>query len=429
MPPAQPIQPTKKHLAKVERERRAKKALLIGSGVVFLAIVGVIVYGILQTQYLPPIQPVAIVNGEEIKTKDFQARVRYERNNLVKQYQNIYQTMQTAGNNEDIQKYFKQNLDEIKSQLDPQQLGERMLETMIADTLIRQEAAKRGIEVTEEEVDRAIQEEFGFFPTGQPTSTSTSFPTLLPTSTLSALQKTLMPEFTPTITPTEAITATPTNTPTQTLIPSPTSVPSITPTPTVYTLEKYKRDYQFVVETYKRDADFSEEELRGLVKTELLKNKLMDAVTKDIPVTQEKVWARHILVKDEATAQNVLKRLQAGEDWFTVAKEVSEDTGSKDNGGDLGWFGRGVMIKEFEDAAFNLKIGEISKPVKTTFGWHIIQCLGHENRSLNAYEYQQAKSAEFQKYLEKLRKEADVKIFDYWKERVPTTPALPEGLS
>jgi peptidyl-prolyl cis-trans isomerase C len=86
---------------------------------------------------------------------------------------------------------------------------------------------------------------------------------------------------------------------------------------------------------------------------------------------EEEVHARHILVATEAEAEEIEKRLKNGEDFAKLANEVSQDTNA--NGGDLGFFTRGQMLKPFEDAAFALKVGEISKPVKTQFGWHIIK--------------------------------------------------------
>jgi peptidyl-prolyl cis-trans isomerase C len=86
---------------------------------------------------------------------------------------------------------------------------------------------------------------------------------------------------------------------------------------------------------------------------------------------EEEVRARHILVETEPDAQAALKRVKAGEDFAKVANEMSKDPGSK--GGDLGWFTKERMVPEFADAAFKMQPGQISDPVKSQFGWHIIQ--------------------------------------------------------
>ncbi len=88
--------------------------------------------------------------------------------------------------------------------------------------------------------------------------------------------------------------------------------------------------------------------------------------------TAESIRASHILVSDEATAQDIYNQLMAGADFATLARQYSQDTGTRDNGGDLGWFSRGDMVQEFEDAAFALDVGQISEPVKTQYGYHII---------------------------------------------------------
>jgi len=85
-----------------------------------------------------------------------------------------------------------------------------------------------------------------------------------------------------------------------------------------------------------------------------------------------KIKARHILVKNEHEAQDLQKSLSAGKTFEQLAKDFSTCPSSAD-GGDLGEFGKGMMVKSFEDAAFGLGVGEVSGPVKTQFGYHLIQ--------------------------------------------------------
>ncbi len=86
---------------------------------------------------------------------------------------------------------------------------------------------------------------------------------------------------------------------------------------------------------------------------------------------ETEIHARHILVKTEEDAKTALKRIKGGEDFAKVADDVSTDPGAK--GGDLGWFTKDRMVPEFADAAFKLEPGQISDPVKSQFGWHIIK--------------------------------------------------------
>jgi len=85
----------------------------------------------------------------------------------------------------------------------------------------------------------------------------------------------------------------------------------------------------------------------------------------------KKVQARHILVKSKELAEEVKNKIDDGEDFSTLAEEYSECP-SKKRGGDLGWFGKGAMVRAFEVAAFTAEEGEVVGPVKTEFGWHVI---------------------------------------------------------
>lgn len=89
-----------------------------------------------------------------------------------------------------------------------------------------------------------------------------------------------------------------------------------------------------------------------------------------------KIKCSHILVKKQSEALAILEQLKKGEKFGKLAHELSIDSGSAKRDGDLGYFGRGVMVKPFEEAAFKLQVGNISEPIKSEFGYHIIKRLG-----------------------------------------------------
>ncbi|MCT8971472.1 peptidylprolyl isomerase [Microbaculum marinisediminis] len=100
--------------------------------------------------------------------------------------------------------------------------------------------------------------------------------------------------------------------------------------------------------------------------------KLYDQVIADIPA-EDRVRARHILVETEDEAKEIKAEIDAGKDFAEIAAEKSKDPGSGAEGGDLGWFTKEQMVPEFAEAAFALGIGDVSEPVKSDFGWHIIK--------------------------------------------------------
>src|SRR5215472_3958366 len=101
-------------------------------------------------------------------------------------------------------------------------------------------------------------------------------------------------------------------------------------------------------------------------------HKVYDAAIKQTPANEEEVHARHILVPTEGEAKDIQAQLKNGADFATLAKQKSKDPGAAE-GGDLGYFTKDQMVPEFAEAAFKLDKGQISDPVKTQFGWHIIK--------------------------------------------------------
>jgi len=90
----------------------------------------------------------------------------------------------------------------------------------------------------------------------------------------------------------------------------------------------------------------------------------------------DKIKCSHILVNKQSEALAIVERLKKGEKFGKLAKELSIDTGSAKRDGSLGYFGRGMMVKPFEEAAFKLEVGAVSEPVKSEFGYHLIKRLG-----------------------------------------------------
>ncbi|MFN2302357.1 MAG: peptidylprolyl isomerase [Anaerolineales bacterium] len=444
---------TKKHLAREQREAKQIRLILIFTIVVGVVVVGLILYGVINHFIIRPRTPVAQVGDTKITVEYFQKRVKYTRIqmlNTIYQYYNFYEQFGEFGTS------FLQTAQSMASQLtQPVALGSDVLDQLIDEIIVREEAQKRGITASSEEIDEAIQAAFGFFPGGTPTPTMTS--TIASTPTYSETQLALVtltntPTVTATATSTPEMTSTPTEDvnaeegtaepaqdsedtsgetqdtsaatattePTATITPTPT----ITVTPTTYTTQLYGEDIREFNDLYEI-YNFDYEDLRNVFEAQILRDKLLEEITKDLVPVKEEVWARHILLETEDQAQEVLDLLDQGEDFSTLAATYSTDTGTKDKGGDLGWFDYDTMVPEFSEAAFNMEVGEISEPVESEFGFHIIQVLGKRESQVEDDEFFLEKENTFTDWLSNVRNSRDdIVIFDVWEDFVPDTPEI-----
>ena len=419
---------SKKHEARLARERRQKKlvtGIVIGVLVVVVLLIG---FGLLYDTVIKANRAVAQVGDTKITAEQFEKRVQYERLSYV----DTFSSYSASG----YASFFQSYLLEMQNALDNYiQFGSDVLDRMINEAVVAAKAEELGITVSEEEIDKELERGFGFFPDGTPIPSPTVEFTFRPTSTLSAQQLAIV-TITPTPSPIPTETLEPTATAESTTEATATTEPtveatveptatSIPPTATPYTREGFESLYDQMLSNINAQFDYTEADFREYVRALLLNQKVFDYVTKDITREQDMVWARHILVATEEEANAVLDRLNAGEDFGVIAAEVSIDTSNSATGGDLGWFTKGQMVVEFETVAFSLEIGEISEPVATEFGYHIIQVLGHETRELTDEQLDNFKNVAYAKFIEEAKAEMTIKKFDIWAEIVPSSPSIP----
>lgn len=158
-------------------------------------------------------------------------------------------------------------------------------------------------------------------------------------------------------------------------------------------LKKLKEQYGEQFQMYLASSGIKDEEaFKDTLRLQLIQDKALldyieipeEDIKKKYDELKPELEASHILIKDEATAKEVLQKVKNGEDFAELAKEYSEDPGSAQNGGYLGYFGPGFMTKPFEDAAYALEVGEISDLVKSEFGYHIIKLT--DKKEVEPYE-------------------------------------------
>ncbi len=395
-PPKTPQTPAQREETRKQSVERRKDAdmlrkLYIGLGIVGLILVALLAIGFVQELVIKPRQPIASVNDAPISSAEFAKRVKFAW---------LQDTQQLA---------------------DPQGSSLQVLDQMVDEKLVREQAQQRGLTVSDDAVNERIEQFFGYQrvpPTPAPTATPD-------------------PAFTPG--------------------PDPTATPF--PSPTPVSLEAYQKDYQDYVKRMTEQTGMTETDFRQLVAFDLLRQKLYEDVTKDVPATEEQVEASHILIRviepqptptalpagqaaptpdpaasptpEPRTAEQALaraievkQRLDAGEDFATLAKEYSEDPGSAAAGGALGWFGREMMVAPFAEAAFALEPGQVSGPVQTDFGYHIIKVTAKDPaRASEPFSLQQRQSDAFTTWLEGIRSAANIER-NWTLEAVPPTPGV-----
>jgi parvulin-like peptidyl-prolyl isomerase len=391
---AAPRPMTKKQRTRAEREARMNRWIIAGTVAVGVLVLGILVYGYLAENVFKGRAPVATVNGVPITTADFQARVRHYR--IVLQEQRDYYTAQrmqldpTDPNASFLLEYLNgqiRQLDSMLSEASATALGKEVLDRMVQEELIRQEAARRGLTVSQEEIDRAIEEQFGY---DRDAAVAFLTPTVVPTAPVTAET---------------ALTAT------------------ATPVPTPVPKEEFDRRYQEYVKTYLKPSGLSEAKFRAMVEASLLYDKLQQAMAAEVPQTMEQVRIRYLSFPTQEDAGKVAERLGKGEKWEDIAAEIKADEKSAAYASEPEWVTQGFLKEQFgEEAAgtiWETPAPQYTAPLAGTDSrWYIVQVMGREVRELESWLRSYEEQRAFQEWLQ--AQMATVQYSEDWASKVPT---------
>ena len=409
-------EPSRKEAAMTKRERERARTLTIIVGVVVGIAVLVLAIGLLYQTVFVPNSTVATVNGERISTNDLWKLTRFN------QFQNLNQLQSLLQYQEQIdpggaQGFFTAQIQQLRSNLiNSEGLTNQVLEQKIEETLIGQLAAQNNVTASDAEIqaelESVIAAQQGFVTAPEATATAEALAIATPT-----------PSPTPSPTPTSTVAST---------LTVPTLALQPTPTVQVQTESEFNAGLEQLLANVSQGANISQEEARklyvGLITSSILREKLTEQLGDQMPTSGEQVRARHILISVAADASeedsaaalskaiSITQRLRDGEDFAALATQYSDDTGSAQQGGDLGFFPRGQMVAEFEEVAFSQPIGEVSDPVKSQFGYHIIEVLE-----------KQPGNPDFTAWLQEQKAAAEI-VRSLTSARLPNLPAIPTQL-
>ncbi len=401
-----PLRTTKKHLARAERERIQSRWLLGVTIAIAVVAIGILGYGWFDSAYVQPKKTIAIVNEDTITKGEFQGRVRIFQRELMSQLNSYVQMEQFFASDPQTIASIRELQNQIRTQLAyPEIIGQDVIVAMIREALVRQEAERMSIHVLSEDVERQIQQNFGFYPDGTPTP----FPTPTPDATR-------MAEI--------AVVSEPTSEP------SPTSTLPQTPfsTATPYVLEAYEDDYELFLDSLSA-FDISESDFIAYVEAQLLEDKLREQFQPEIEDKAEHVLIQHILTLDEEIAQDALEQLESGNVWDDIVLEYSQDPSSLESSGDLGWNTLNdlvALLGQMGIAAFSAPVMEAVGPIESLQGWHILRVIDRQDREISQAAYQEAVDNAFEAWIAEVTAEAEITVIDDWLDHLP--PSGPLGI-
>ncbi len=385
-----PTSINRRALSRAEREARIQRWILLATGGVVALVILILAGGFFYERVIWPDQPVAEVDGQPIRTREFQKRFRFVEDSLRRQAAILEQEIAALDPKDPAQatiaSLYRQQINQINLQLDdPILLGRAVLQQLIDERLIRAEAERRGIRIPAEAIDREIERRFGFI----------------------------------------RETPTPAGSPTPTATPGPgTPVPTPFPTPAPMSEASFRALYAAQLKRWEGELGFTETDYRAMIEAELLEQQLREAFAREVPTHEEQVDVRMITAETPDLASELYRRVQT-EGFEKVFEEVQAGRVVSATALNMGWTpvgGLGSLYgTELEKIVFATPVLSTTSVITSPVGYHIVFVAGREDRELSSYYLQARQQQAFEDWLQKQRTDPNrVRYFD-WQNRLPRT--------
>jgi len=380
---------SRKQQSRLDREMHLRR-ILIGAAIAIAAAVGgVLGYGLISEYVLKARSPVAVVGGTQIRTDEFQSRVRFLRANMALQLEQWRQQRTEIDPTSDaadlVLNYIDGNIAQLEATLADQNkgfIGRQGLDQLVRFEIVRQESARLGLGVLPDEVQQKIELDFGY----------DRFAETAPLIEM------------------EPITG--------------TSEAEVLPGPV--TEEGFREEFGFFIKDVLKPLGISEKLYRSWAEAELLEQRLRDQRSSDVPKDADQVTFRLVVLSDPERADELAERLEAGEDFQALVDEIEADEEATDYVRDFEWLPREQAEQSVGPTVaaelWEMAVGAIAGPIagEDGFSTYLVEMLGHEVRALDAGIIGTLADTRFEEWMAG-QQDALVEIGDY-EDRVPSNP-------
>lgn len=411
-------------LARRQRERNRQVRIAVGLIVGLLALVALM--AVVMEGIVRPTQAVATVGQQEITLREWQERVRFQRAQFI-----IAMEDQAEAFGGDIGLVQQFNQQQISLLLQPEVLGEFMLEQLVDEAIIRQQVEARGITVSDEELQKRLEEGFSYYGGAAPTPLPTATQTIAPTPSLTPIPTSVITEVVPA----------------PTLAPTATAGPTMTPLPTATPVSEdaFREEYNTILRRF-RDHGANEESYRAVLRAQLYREKLAEALAEEVEMSPEAEQASLYLLSF-ATAEEAAQAAEAIDEtgfldvWNRLRSLPAEDEAAlPGSAAELIWQTQESIAQRYgeavAEAAFALELEEPSEIMEVDPGidqltgveqdtvFYILMVSGREIRELPESTLENQRFQLVSDLLASRRELGDATLFENWRGRSPTQPVL-----